>query len=155
MVLDPILDSIYHKSNLGVISNMVTLQFKLGAKMKRTILFIFLFSVYACSQTLDIAWLPSDNADNEGLTFYTIYKWEGDSAAWLNWQDSDMDSLNIGTTPHVLNFGGAYTFTTYFQEDLIIRAAVEVSDTLGRKSGLLFSRFYFHPSNLETVWIEE
>ena len=125
----------------------------IGEKMKKTFLFILFFSLCACGQTLRIVWEPSDNADTQGLTYYTIYKWEGDSVAWQNWQPSDMDS--IGTLPHVLNFAGPYEFTTYFQEDLIIRASGEANDSLGRKSGMKYSRFYFHPENLKAVRLEK
>lgn len=96
-------------------------------------------------------WNPSDKADNEGLTHYVVYKWEGYSAQWLNWQLSDMDS--IGTLPHVLNFSGPYEFQTYFDETKIIRAGCLAEDSLGRRGEMGLSRFYFHPDELKEVWI--
>lgn len=121
------------------------------------VLFIFLsltiFSLCACGQSLRIMFDPPVNADNEGLTRYIIYKWEGDSVQWQNWQLSDMDS--IGILPHVLNFAGPYEFQTYFDETKIIRAGGVAEDSLGRQGGIGLSRFYFHPSDLSEIWIEK
>ena len=110
-----------------------------------------MLTVCACSQNLKIMWAPSDSADYEGLTYYTVYKWEGDSTQWQNWQITDMDS--IGILPHVLNFAEPYEFQTYFDEAKIICAGVCVKDSLGRQSIMALSRFYFYPSDLEAIWI--
>ncbi len=123
-------------------------------KMKSLVTFLILCGFFLCAcnaQNLRIMWEPSDNADSEGLTYYTIYKWEGDSTQWLDWQITDMDS--IGILPHVLNFSGPYEFQTFFDESKIICAGACVSDTLGRQSIMGLSRFYFYPSNLESIWI--
>ena len=116
-------------------------------------LFVIIFNLCACWQTLRIMWNPSDNADNEGLTHYTVYKWQGDSLAWQNWQESDMDS--IGIVPHILNYGGAYEFTTYFAEDMIICGGLKVQDSLGRVSEMGLTKFYFFPTGLTEMWIEK
>ena len=117
------------------------------------VLFFCLYFSIGCGQTLRIMWNPSDNADNEGLTNYTVYKWQGDSLAWNNSQESDMDS--IGIVPHVLNYGGPYEFTTFFSEDKIIRAGLKVQDSLGRESGMTYTKFYFFPTGLTEAWIEK
>ena len=122
-------------------------------KLLATLLILFGFCLCACSQNLTIGWTPSDNADTEGLTYYTIYKWEGDSTQWLNWQITDMDS--IGILPHVLNFAGPYEFDTYFDPTKIICAGACVRDGLGRQSIMALSRFYFNPSDLKGIWIEK
>ena len=121
-----------------------------GEKMKVILLTLVLIACASC-QNLKIGWMPADSADVEGLTYYTVYKWEGDSTAWQNWQITDMDS--IGTLPHVLNFAGPYEFQTYFDKSLIICAGACVRDGLGRQSIMALSRFYFYPSNLEAIWI--
>ena len=117
----------------------------------KVILLMVMLTVCACSQNLTIMWMPADSADVEGLTYYTVYKWEGDSTQWQNWQITDMDS--IGTLPHVLNFAGPYEFQTYFDKTKIICAGACVRDTLGRQSIMVLSRFYFHPSDLKAIWI--
>ena len=119
-------------------------------KILTIVLFIALFSLCACGQTLKIMWDPTANADNEGLKHYVIYKWEGDSTQWDNWQESDLDS--IGIVPHVSNFSGPYEFTTYFAEDKIIQGGAAVEDSLGRRSGIRVSKFYFFPSGIVVMW---
>jgi len=125
-----------------------------GNKMMIRIVFILalLFTI-GCGQNLRIMWNPSDQADTEGLTHYTIYKWEGDSVQWQNWVQTDMDS--IGILPHVLNYGGPYEFRTFFAENKIIRAGLIAEDSLSRKSKMGLTRFYFSPTNLEEIWIEK
>ena len=119
--------------------------------MKKTILFVLLLAAVGCGQNLRILWNPASNADNQGLTYYTVYKWEGDSSAWQNFNVNQMDS--IGILPHVLNFDGPYEFQTYFDDTAIIRAGCIANDTLGRKSPMAFSRFYFSPDAVKPVWI--
>ena len=124
--------------------------------MKLLTVFLIVCGLFLCAcnaQDLTILWNPADNADNEGLTYYTIYKWEGDSTQWQNWQITDMDS--IGILPHVLNFSGPYEFQTYFDESKIICAGACVKDTLGRQSIIGLTRFYFHPTSLKLIWIEK
>jgi hypothetical protein len=98
-------------------------------------------------------WDPSDNADNEGLTHYVVYKWEGDSTQWQNWTIADMDS--IGILPHVLNFSGPYEFVTYFDETKIIKGGCLAEDSLGRRGNMGLSIFYFSPGDLKEVWIKK
>lgn len=126
-----------------------------GDKMKAFTIFLFicLFSLCACSQNLRIMWNPNDTADSQGLKHYVVYKWEGDSTQWLNWKIADMDS--IGILPHVLNFSGPYEFQTYFDETKIICAGGLAEDSLGRRGKMRLSRFYFHPGDLEEVWIDK
>ena len=122
----------------------------------KALIAVFFFCLYfsiGCGQTLRIMWNPSDKADSEGLTHYAVYKWQGDSTQWQNWQESDMDS--IGIVPHILNFSGPYEFTTYFSEDKIIRAGAVARDSLGRISPMALTRFYFFPTGLTEIWIEE
>jgi len=132
--------------------NMETIE---GDKMKAFTIFLFicLFSLCACSQNLRIMWNPNDTADSQGLKHYVVYKWEGDSTQWLNWKIADMDS--IGILPHVLNFSGPYEFQTYFDETKIICAGGLAEDSLGRRGKMRLSRFYFHPGDLEEVWIDK
>jgi hypothetical protein len=115
--------------------------------------FVIIFNLCACGQNLRIMFDPPVNADNEGLTHYVIYKWEGDSIQWQSWQLSDMDS--IGILPHVLNYAGPYEFQTYFDEDKIIRGGALGEDSLGRRGKTGLTRFYFHPGDLTEIWIEK
>lgn len=123
--------------------------------MKVLFIFLFLtvFSLCACGQSLRIMWGPPVDADNQGLVYYIVYKWEGDSTQWQNWQLADMDS--IGILPHVLNFAGPYEFQTYFDETKIIRAAATAEDNLGRRGKRGLTKFYFHPGDLSEIWIEK
>ena len=120
-------------------------------KLIPVIILVGLLSLCACGQSLRIMWNPSDNADADGVEYYTVYKWEGDSTQWQNWQLSQMDS--IGILPHVMNFDGPYEFRTYFNETLIIQGGVRAVDSLGRTSEIALSRFYFHPSEVDAIWV--
>ena len=121
--------------------------------MKKIITLLFAFVAISCGQTLNIVWYVSDAADNRGLEYYVVYKWQGDSTQWQDWQLSDMDS--IGTLPHVMNYNGPYKFSTYFLEDKIIRGGVLAQDSLTRRTPMKLSRFYFYPAELTEVRIEK
>ena len=122
-------------------------------KIISTIPLVFTFGLVACSQNLRVMWDPHATADDDGLTYYTVYKWEGDSSEVAMWDLSQMDS--IGILPHVLNFVGPYEFQTYFSEDKIIRAGCVANDSLGRKSNMVLSKFYDRPGDMTKVWLED
>ena len=122
-------------------------------KIIQLLLIIFIFSILSCAQNLKIIWDAADGADEQGVVRYIVYKWEGDSLEWQNWQLSDMDS--IGTLPHTINYSGPYIFETYFEQNKIIRAGGIAQDSLNRKSDMALSKFYFYPSGPVVIRIEK
>jgi hypothetical protein len=112
-------------------------------KIIQLILIIFILSILACAQNLKIMWDAADTADRDSVYLYIVYKFEGDSITWQNWQLSDMDS--IGTILHMINYSGPYIFETYFQEGKIIRAGCIAIGRLKRRSDMALSEFYFYP----------
>ena len=123
--------------------------------MKKLLLVIILISisVTACpGQNLRLIWDAHPSYDSLGVAQYILYKWQGDSSQWQAWQLSDMDS--IGTLRHVQNVI-SYEFRTYFDPQKIIRGGVCAEDSLGRRSDIALSDFYFHPKEIEKIRISK
>jgi hypothetical protein len=119
----------------------------------KIILITLLLVMVGCTQDLRIMWDPLPEYDEQGVSHYVIFKWEGDSIAQYTWTVDQMDS--IGTLPHVQNYSGPYEFRTFFAEDKWIRGGAIAVDSLSRVSAMGLTKFYGFPGNLEEIWIEK